>query len=228
MLTIEGAEPIREDLWRLRTLWRLGVRSIILTWFKANPVADGINETRNGGLTEFGRQVIREMNRLGMIIDVSQCTPSTFDDVVELSEQPIIASHSNANGQFPHRRNLTDAQLEKLAALGDVIGVNTFCSHLSNGSPTLDTLLDHIDYIVRLVGDEVVALGLNLTVDIEGAKAMFDTSNIDYTALYTKDIESTRQFGNITQGLLGRGYSISSIERILGQNFLRVVKAVAS
>ena len=78
MLTIEGSKPIREDLWRLRTLYRLGVRSVILTWFTANPVADGINEERNGGLTNFGREMVREMNRLGMLIDISQSTPGNL------------------------------------------------------------------------------------------------------------------------------------------------------
>lgn len=226
MLTIEGSKPIKEDLWRLRTLYRLGVRSIILTWFTANAVADGVNEARSAGLTDFGRDVVREMNRLGMLIDISQSTAATFDDVVHLTEQPIIASHSNAAGVFAHRRNLTDAQLEQIARLEGVVGVHTFASHLASEGVNLETLLDHIDHIVRTIGEDYVALGLNITVEPDGAVDMFQNSKIDYGNLYIPGIESMAQFGNITLGLLRRGYSTTVIDKILGGNFLRVVRAV--
>src|SRR5690606_31982461 len=108
ILTIEGAAPLQEDLSILRNMYRLGLRSVILTWFKANPVADGVGENRNGGLSEFGRAVVDEMNRLGMIIDVAQCAPRSLMDAVELSADPVIASHCNTCGVHPHRRNLTD------------------------------------------------------------------------------------------------------------------------
>lgn len=226
MLTIEGSKPIQEDLWRLRTLYRLGVRSVILTWFTANAVADGVNEARNGGLTDFGKAVVREMNRLGMLIDISQSSSATFDSVVRLTEQPIIASHSNASGLYPHRRNLTDRQLEQIARLGGVVGVHTFASHLAADKVKLETLLDHIDHIISTVGENFVALGLNITVEPDGAIHMFQNTKIDYGTLYIPGIETMAQFGNITVGLLRRGYQPATIEKILGGNFLRVAQSV--
>ena len=226
LLTIEGAKPIREDLWRLRTFYRLGVRSLCLTWFKANLVADGISEPRGGGLTDVGCQVIREMNRLGMIIDMSQCTPATFDDVMKLTEQPVIASHSNASGVCPHPRNLTDQQIEALAKNGSVMGINAFPRHLVPQNGALTDLLDHIDYVVKNFGEDVVTLGLNLTVAPKEAERLFADGKVEYTEKYARGIESLLDVPNITEGLFARGHSRKTIEKILSLNFLRVVRQV--
>ena len=146
--------------------------------------------------------------------------------MIRLTEQPIIASHSNASGIYAHRRNLTDQQLEQIARLGGVVGVHTFASHLAAEGQNLEILLDHIAYIIRTIGEDYVALGLNITVEPEGAVHMFQNTNIDYGTLYVPGIETMAQFGNITIGLLSRGYQPATIEKIIGANFLRVVRAV--
>jgi len=149
MFTIEGAGPIQEDLSLLRNFYRLGLRSVILTWFKANPSADGVGERRNGGLTEFGKNLIEEMDALGMLIDITQSAPQTIKDVFDVTKNPVIASHSNASGCYPHRRNLTDEQIRTMAERGGVIGITCYPAHVSN-EPSIEAFMRHIDYCVNL------------------------------------------------------------------------------
>ncbi len=127
LLGLEGGHAIEASLDRLREFYRLGVRYMTLTWNNNNAWADASNDVElHGGLTEFGREVIREMNRLGMMIDVSHVSDSTFRDVLALSAAPVIASHSNARAVTHARRNLTDEQLRSLADRGGVAMVNFF------------------------------------------------------------------------------------------------------
>ncbi len=223
MLTIEGAGPVDRDLSMVRNLYRLGLRSIIVTWFKANCAGDGVGECRDGGLTNFGRDMVAEMGRLGMLIDISQSSPRTIDDLLEATEGPIIASHSNCSGLYQHVRNLTDDQLRGLAATGGVVGITSFPAHVG-GEPSFDGFLDHIEYAVGLVGIEHVGLGLNVVVHgDEQARSFYRRSNIDFTALALKGIEDLESFPNITRGLVQRGYLQDDIARIMGGNVLRVI-----
>lgn len=227
ILALEGAGPVREDLSLLRTFYRLGLRSICLTWFKANPVADGVNERRGGGLTTFGRTLVQEMNRLGMVIDVSQATDATVADVLDLSTQPIVASHSAARAVHAHPRNLTDDQLRAIAAKGGLLGLTTFPAHLGAGQPTLETFLDHLDHVVRVVGPDHVCLGLNIIVhDPEIAMRFFDRSRIDYASLWLPGLEDVDRIPNVIDGLLARKYPEADIAKILGGNLLRLVEQV--
>lgn len=224
MLTIEGAGPLGEDLAFLRDLYRLGLRSVILTWFKANPTADGVGERRNGGLTSFGRSVIDEMNRLGMLIDVTQCAPATIDDVLEQSSRPMVASHSNCSGVHPHRRNLTDEQLRGIAAGGGMLGVTCYPAHVGDGDVGLDEFFRHIDYAVELVGVEHVGIGLNLVVhDPREAEEFYTRSGIEYSSFQLPGLEDLDRLPVVTEGLVTRGYGHDEIELILGGNLLRVI-----
>jgi membrane dipeptidase len=127
MLSLEGGHSIEDSLGLLRTFFRLGVRSMTLTWNNSNGWADSSSETaRHNGLTEFGRDVVREMNRLGMIVDVSHVSDRCFWDVLETSSAPVVATHSCARAITPAARNLTDEQLRGLAARGGLCMVNFF------------------------------------------------------------------------------------------------------
>jgi membrane dipeptidase len=133
LLGVEGGHAIEASLDRLREFHRLGVRSMTLTWNNNNEWADASNDVeRHGGLTEFGREVIREMNRLGMMVDLSHASDKTFGDVLEVSAAPAIASHSNARALTQVRRNLTDEQLKALAERGGVAMVNFFPAFVDN------------------------------------------------------------------------------------------------
>jgi len=124
LLSLEGAEPRGTDLGILRLMYDLGLRALGLTWFRRTMVADGTGEEEaGGGLTRFGRAVVRECNRLGILVDVSHLSERGFWDVMRVAEGPVIASHSNARALCDHPRNLRDEQLRALAATGGVVGL---------------------------------------------------------------------------------------------------------
>ena len=220
VLGLEGAEALAGDLGVLRTFYRLGVRNVGLTWNFRNAAADGVAEARTGGgLTEFGVRLVKEMNRLGMMIDIAHLAPAGVRDVLALSEAPVIASHANAHAlcscaSCPHRRNLTDEQLEGIAANGGVVGV-TFVPAFVTEDPnqaTLERTLDHVDHIVRVAGVDHVGLGS----DFDG----FPESKVN------AGLEDVTKMPNITAGLLSRGYKPAEVKKILGGNFLRVFRRV--
>lgn len=227
ILAIEGAAPIGEDLGLVRMMHRLGLRSICLTWFKANPTADGVNEQRAAGLTNFGKSLIEEMNRLGMVIDISQATDATVDDVLAISKHPIVASHSGARAVHNHPRNLTDDQLRRMADKGGLLGLTTFPRHLGAGKPDLDAYFKHVDHVVNAVGEDSLCLGLNIIVhDPEIAMRFFNRSRIDYDDLWLPGLEDVDKVPAITAGLVARGYSQRTIDKIMGGNLFRLVRQV--
>ncbi|MFO7942507.1 MAG: dipeptidase [Bacillota bacterium] len=229
VMSIEGAEAIRGDLGVLRVLFRLGVRVIGLTWNQRNLLADGIAEARTGGgLTELGVAAVREMDRLGIVVDVSHVSDPGFWDVVEVSSRPFIASHSNSREICDHPRNLTDDQIRALARAGGVMGMNfapnfvhpelgakadsIYGSRGAEGAPraNLEMVLDHVDHIVGLVGPEHVGLGS----DFDG---IGDTPD---------GLENATKLPDLTDGLFRRGYPEKDIRAILGGNFMRVFREV--
>jgi len=222
VLGLEGAEALAGDLGVLRTFYRLGVRNLGLTWNFRNAAADGVAEARTGGgLTEFGVRLVKEMNRLGMMIDIAHLAPAGVRDVLALSEAPVIASHANAHAlcscaSCPHRRNLTDEQLEGIAANGGVVGV-TFVPAFVTEDPnqaTLERTLDHVDHIVRVAGVDHVGLGS----DFDG----FPEGKVN------AGLEDVTKMPNITAGLLSRGYKPAEVKKILGGNFLRVFRQASA
>lgn len=227
LMTIEGAAPVREDLFLLRDMYRLGLRSICLCWFKGNPTGDGVGEGRQGGLSNFGRSLIKEMNRLGMVVDISQCGPATVSDVLDVSEQPIIASHSNASGQYEHRRNLTDHQIERIAKGGGLVCVTSFPAHVSGDAPNIDKFMHHIDYVVKLVGIDYIAMGLNIIVHSEEFAAdFFKKGNIEFSSMWLPGLEDVNLLPEVTKRLIERGYSDEDISKIMGGNALRLLRQV--
>lgn len=213
LLSIEGGEPLEGDLGVLRMLYKLGVRALTLTHSPRNRLGDGCGEKGSrGGLTSFGAQVVKEMNKLGMVVDVSHINEQGFWDVIKTTKSPIIASHSNARALCDHVRNLKDDQIKALAEKGGVIGVTFVRTFLSKDVEmvTVDNVLDHIDHIADLVGVEHVGIG----------------SDYDGMGQAPKGLEDVTKVSNITRGLVTRGYSDNDIEKILGGNFLRMFKKI--
>ena len=213
ILSIEGGEALEGDLGVLRVLYKLGVRLLTLTWNQRNQIADGIGESRTGsGLTEFGLKVIDEMNRLGMLIDVSHLSETGFWDVIKRSKAPIVASHSNCYALCPHLRNLKDEQIKALADKGGVIGITFVPNFLTQEKrkTTVEDVVKHIDYLVEKVGVDYIGLG----------------SDFDGTGGLPLGLEGVDKVPNITGELLDRGYKEKDIKKILGENFLRVFKEV--
>ncbi|MGQ9625577.1 MAG: dipeptidase [Anaerolineae bacterium] len=215
ILSLEGAEALEGDLGVLRMFHRLGVRNLGITWNFRNQAADGLDEARSkGGLTNFGLELVRELNRLGIMIDVSHLAPAGVNDVLASSEAPVIASHSNAYALCPHRRNLADEQIQDIAEKGGVIGVTFVPQFLDPDEKraSLERVLDHIDYIVQVAGVDHVGLGSDFDGFFEFVKV--------------PGIEDVSQMPNITFGLLERGYNVEEVKKIMGGNFLRVFRQV--
>ena len=213
MLSIEGGEAVEADLGILRMLHGLGVRAITLTWNERNQIADGAAEGRTkGGLTNFGVELVGEMNKIGMVVDVSHLSDAGFFDVIQTTKNPIIASHSNCRAICNHRRNLTDEMIKLLADNGGVTGMNFAPAFVDErkDNASLERVLDHVDHIVKLVGIDYVGLG----------------SDFDGIETTPKGLENVTKMPYFTEGLVKRGYKEDDILKILGGNFLRVFRKV--
>lgn len=224
ILGMEGGEPVQSGPEALRTFYELGVRVLGFTWNQRNLLADGIGEARaDGGLTELGYRMVEEANRLGILLDVSHLTVRSFWDMLETSEEPVIASHSNALALCEHPRNIDDEQIEALADSGGFIGINGVAGFISDDpeEADLERMLDHLDHVVALVGARHVTLGpdfVDYLQDPEGPDTSLRLKGISYA----RGFESIRSMPNVTAGLVERGYDEEQIRGILGLNFLRV------
>ncbi|MFT4416936.1 dipeptidase [Fredinandcohnia humi] len=203
MLTLEGCDAIDNSLIKLSTLIRLGVSSVGLTWNYANFVADGILEERGGGLSTFGKDVVRELNRSYLWTDVSHLSIQGFWDVMELADFPI-ASHSNSFTICKNRRNLQDEQIYALINKNGMIGINLYPPFLSTRPKiTISDMLKHLDYICSLGGEYHVGFGSDFDGFSETAKGMENYS------CYEVIIDS-----------LLKHYSENQVSRFLYKNFL--------
>ncbi|MBF0817291.1 thermostable dipeptidase [Microbacterium paludicola] len=168
VLAMEGAEAIGRDPGMLRVLHRLGIRMIALTWNRRTAFADGAGEPEpGGGLTVLGREVLAEMEELGVIADVSHLSQGGFLGLAEHATRPFIASHSSAMALHEHRRNLTDEQLRIIAAKDSFVGVNAYGVFLAEaGRRTMETYVDHIAHIAGIIGDARTGLGADFILDV--------------------------------------------------------------
>jgi len=214
MLSMEGAEGLEGDLRLLRTYYRLGLRCLGITWNRRNEAADGTAERgTGGGLTQFGRDLVKECNRLGIVLDLSHLAPRGVEDVLALADGPVIVTHADCFALWPHPRNLTDAQLEAIAKTGGFVGfcpVPLFLGENEQRSD-LSTLLDHVDHMLSVMGEDGIGLGM----DFDG---MEESRVIG--------IEDVSMLPNLTSELSERGHSPEVIGKILGGNFMRVLDGV--
>jgi len=218
---IEGGHSIENKIENLKFLYNAGARLMTITWNNSPTWTDGTpwavsakdaQAGNKGGLNDFGKQVIRTLDSLGMIIDVSHVGPQTVSDILATSKNPIIASHSGASALRNHYRNLTDSQIQAIAARGGVIGVDFYPPFLvSTGTAKLDDVVRHIDYIKNLVGVDYVAIGS----DFDGMDGSFAVG-----------LEDVSRFPALTEALLQKGYTRQDVRKILGENFMRVLRAV--
>ncbi len=228
LMGIEGGHAIEDSLSALRQFYKLGVRYMTLTHTNTNNWADsagGIGnppEKRHGGLSDFGREVVAEMNRLGMMVDISHVGDETFQDVIEVTKSPVIASHSSCRALTNVPRNLTDDMLKALAKNGGVVMINFYNGFINTdyakpGEPvptktaqtaTLDMLMAHFDHAIKVAGIDHVGIGS----DFDGVDGLLPAGMEDVSKLPT-----------ITYELLKRGYSDSDVKKVLGENLLRVM-----
>jgi membrane dipeptidase len=256
LLALEGGAVFNDDLAQLRALHRLGVMSVTLTHSASTTWADSsTDEPRWRGLNELGRTVIREMNRLGMVVDVSHVSDDTVADALETSRAPIIASHSNARALCDHPRNLSDALIRDIAAGGGVIGVNFYPPFLDDGARRAmeggaGDLLRFLNRPVQVTpeslddeaarrseafhaADGIPAVPLERLVDhihhiaqLAGVDHVGLGSDMDGINAFPEGLRTADDFPRITEALLRRGYADQDVMKILGGNFLRVLEDV--
>ncbi len=215
---IENGSAINNDLRRISSFHDMGVSRMVITW-RGNLAWGAASQSDNPklGLTALGREVIREMNRVGMVVDLSHSSKQTALDALDVSTLPIIFSHSNASAICPHPRNIDDELLQRLKQNGGVVGVNFYDRYvrpsrknfLDRRPPTLDNVLDHLDYMVKIAGIDHVGIG----------------SDWDGGIVPVVGLENASHMPSFFEGLRRRGYSEDDIRKIAGENFLRVLEA---
>jgi membrane dipeptidase len=205
MLTLEGAEGLEGNFMYLRIAYQLGIRTLGLTWNDSNWAADGIREPRGGGLTAKGRRLVTECNRMGATIDVSHLSVKGFWDVMELSDQPPIASHSNVRTLCGHPRNLSDDQIRALIATDGRIGITFVPYFLRNDKQgaMIDDVLRHVEYICELGGEKRVGFG----------------SDFDGITEWVHGLEHPGRFETLENELRKR-YTDSQVDGFLKENWL--------
>lgn len=229
----QSPTPIGKDFWRWTILYQLGLRVCSLSYMEPNLMADGCMEPHNRGLTYYGVQAVTEMNRLGILIDLSHVGERSSLEAIERSTKPCVFSHSNAKGVTPSNRNITDEMITAVAAKGGVVGLSPhgFMSHKKVGvQPTIDDYLDHYEYVVKLVGIDHVGFGSDVfekpKLSWETSTKLFYNSPWIRETVVNRDYNKVQHVKNLTRGLVARGFNDAEIKKILGENFLRVFKQV--
>jgi membrane dipeptidase len=212
----EGADPISYSLKELRVFYEAGLRCLAPVWSRSNIFAHGVrfgDSQVEDGLTEAGRGLVRECNRLGIPLDVSHINPAGFRDMIEESKKPIVTTHSSVKALSPHVRNLDDEQIRAIADKGGTIGINFSNAFLRPDmqreatDTDIEVIVAHFDYIVNLVGDEHVSFGTD-----------FDGTSIP------ECVKDAAGLPVVLRALQSRGYSEDRLERICNGNWLRVMR----
>ena len=207
MLGMEGGHAIENSLGALRAYYAMGVRYMTLTHNGTLDWADSCcDEARHGGLSEFGKEVVREMNRMGMLVDLSHTSPETMNDVLDVAEAPVIWSHASARGVHDHARNVPDQVLRRLPENGGVVMVTFVPGFLtSNDEATIADVADHIDHIANIAGVDHVGIGS-------------DFDGIESTPVGLEDVST---YPVLFAELSRRGWTEEDLAKLAGENVLR-------
>lgn len=242
ILNFQGSEPIDGSLEKLQLFHRLGLRVLQLTYQRRNLAGDGCGEPADAGLSIFGRELVQECNRLGILIDLSHVGYRSTMEAIELSDDPVAFTHVNVHALNPIPRNKTDEQIRAVAERGGVIGINGIARLLSprggERGATIEEYLDQVDHVVQLVGIDHVGLGFDVNEDMtaddfEERRKGFLTQfpelraggDFPFEHYYVNGL-TMRNVLPLTSGLVDRGYSDEDIEKVLGGNFLRLYEMV--
>ncbi len=233
LITMEGVEPLGEDPGLLRIFYELGVRVIGLTHARRNAAGSGgifkPSGSSRDGLTGFGREIVRECERLGMIIDLAHINPQGFDDVVDLTKKPLIVSHTNARKFYDIERNISDDQIKVIGDRRGVIGINAILVSPNKEQSTIDHYVDHIEHVADLIGIDCVGIGFDfceyLLSQVPESVAKELAAKLT-TPHYIPDLTNHSHARNLTRKLIERGFSDEQIEKILFQNWLRIIEQI--
>lgn len=234
---------VEDNLALLEAYYNVGIRMMQLTYNLRNLVGDGCTERYQSGLSQFGVEVVEKMNELGMIVDTGHCGSQTTLDAVEISKEPVVASHTSCRSVYDHPRGKTDEELKAIAEKGGFIGVYTHPAFIAKGGKgTVKDFLDHVDYLVELVGADYVGIGTDCWDITNIPDQLTDAMDKEVGRFWTgfkKEHEISRwlhppktgpmawaNWPSLTVGLISRGYSDQEIKKIIGENFLNVFRRI--
>ena len=211
VLTTENGSVIRGKLENVDKLYEAGVRMMSIVWNNKNELASGAMEKEDEGLTELGIEFVKYLNQKNILVDVSHSSVKTFWDTAKISSKPIVASHSCVYNLCHHPRNLQDEQIKQIAKMNGIIGI-AFCSSFlsENNIANISNVIEHIKYIKNLVGIDYVGIGSD-----------FDGLEKEHIL---NDMKGIKDIDNLIDGLKAEGFCHGEIEKILGDNWIRVLK----
>jgi len=243
----QHADMIENKLYLLEVFYKLGIRVVQLTYQGNNLLGAGCVEKVDPGLSMFGHAVVEEMNRLGILIDLSHCGVNTTNDAIEVSKDPVVFTHTGPRDRFEHFRNKYDSQIKAVAEKGGITSITVYRPCIARGygiAATFGDLLDCIDWVVDLVGVDHVGYGTDFEEDpveidylmwrpdgrprvgSEEIRRIYAAGQPREQVGVKLDFNSIEHFPRLTMGLLYRGYSERDILKILGGNYMRVFKKV--
>jgi membrane dipeptidase len=233
LITMEGAEPLGTDLDLLRVFYQLGVRSIGLTHARSNAAGHGGIFASSGsseeGLTEFGRDLVRECETLGVIIDLAHINPAGFDDILSMTTKPPIVSHTNVRRYYDIERNISDDQIKMIGERRGVIGINSVLVSPRKEASTLDCYVDHIEHVANLVGIDCVGIGFDFFEFIYRQwpeSRQKELAEKFTTPHFIPDLRNHSHARNLTRKLIERGFNDEEIKKILRDNWLRIFEEI--
>ena len=229
-LDVEGVYALGDQLSLVEFLYQIGVRWMLLVYNRRNLAGSGCHDADDQGLTDLGRGILREMDRVGMLKCCSHTGYRTAREILDSTDRPVIFSHSNPRRLRDHPRNIPDDLIKACAATGGVVGINGVGLFLGDGDPTSDAVVRHIDYVAQLIGAEHVGLGLDY---------MFQGSGVEEPGRKSRELWPAEwgyragmgflgpeAIPEIAEGLTRLGYPPAAISGILGENLMRVADAV--
>lgn len=229
IITMEGIEPLGADLNLLRVFFELGVRSIGLTHARRNTAGSGGVFAASGsprdGLTAFGRDLVRQCEALGVIVDLAHINPAGFKEIVDLATKPLIVSHTNARKFNDIERNIGDEQIKMIGERRGVIGINAVLVSPKKEESTLDRYVDHIEHVVNLIGIDCVGIGFDFfefIYDQWPDARKQDLANKLTKPHFIPDLRNHSHARNLTRKLIDRGFKDEQIEKILFRNWTRI------
>ncbi|HZY98001.1 MAG TPA: membrane dipeptidase [Candidatus Baltobacteraceae bacterium] len=229
---LEGTNPLDGRLEMVELYYSLGVRQMLFAYNRNNAAGGGCHD-EDSGLTDFGRAIIDEMNRLGMFVDVSHCSYRTSMEAIAYSRQPVIFSHSNARALCDHERNIRDEQIVACAQRGGVIGVNGISLFLGDPHVSSERFVDHVDYMIALAGPLHVGIGLDYVFPVgsEDVDAVVRANPHFWPPDRGYDVAEVTcahpsQLLEVAEIMLRRGHSEQTIRGVLGENFLRLAAEI--
>lgn len=233
IIGMEGAEPLGDDVDRLRIFFELGLRVLSLTHARPNAAAKGAAFSADGsppeGLSDFGRELVRECERLGIIIDLAHINPAGFDEILQITTSTPIVSHTNARKFYDIDRNLSDEQILAIGRRGGIIGINSILVSPRPEEATIDRYLEHAEHVRELIGINGVAIGFDFFEFLyrswpESEKANFRRKFPN--ANFIPDLANHSHAFAVVEKMIARGFTDEEIEKILFGNAMRIFKAL--